>query len=150
MRRTALTSLAQLARSEVESLRARFFAKVSPEPMSGCWLWTGARNGPGYGNLGVNGHNRVAHRVAWLLEVGPLPAGLVLDHKCRNPGCVNPAHLEPVDHRENVRRGLLGELHTRCARGHDLQAPRALRSNGRCRPCYNADQQAWRSARRAA
>jgi hypothetical protein len=42
--------------------------------------------------------------VAYLLTIGPIPEGLHLDHLCRNPPCVNPAHLEPVTCAENLRR----------------------------------------------
>lgn len=48
---------------------------------------------------------RFAHQVFYELHVGPIPRGLELDHLCQNPSCVNPAHLEPVTHAENVRRG---------------------------------------------
>lgn len=128
----------------------RIESKLTPEPNTGCWLWTGATNGPGYGNLGVDGHNRVAHRIAYLLARGELPPGVEIDHRCRQPACCNPAHLEPVTHEENIRRGLHGELRTHCARGHDQRPRGARRPNGRCRACFNADMQLWREKRRAA
>ena len=80
----------------------RFWRFVSPEPNSGCWLWTGADT-RGYGALGKNG---LAHRVSFEMHVGPILPGLTLDHLCRTPACVNPAHLEPVTLAENVRRSL--------------------------------------------
>lgn len=106
-----LTTLAGFDALFLARLRARFFEKVSPEPNTGCWAWTGAVNSRGYGSVGMGcrGHGRAivraAHRVSWLLERGELPEGLVLDHLCRNPWCVNPAHLEPVTHAINVQRG---------------------------------------------
>lgn len=145
----ALTTLRGLSPEYIERLRRRLDDKLTPEPNTGCWLWTAAVNGPGYGNLGVAGHNRVAHRVAWLLAHGDLPDDVVLDHRCRQPACCNPAHLEVVTHAENVRRGLHGELRTHCVRGHDQRLAHATRPNGRCRACFNADQQAWRSKRAA-
>lgn len=72
-----------------------------------CWLWLGAQNGKGYGRFtlsGRNGWKRSAHRYAYELLVGPIAAGLDLDHLCRNRLCVNPEHLEPVTRRENLRR----------------------------------------------
>lgn len=148
----ALTTLRALPLAYVVRLRARLDAKIAPEPNTGCHLWLGAVNEPGYGNIGVAGRTRCAHRVAYLLEHAELAAELELDHLCRQPACCNPRHLEPVTHEENVRRGLLGVLHTSCIRGHDLTAEGALRPNGRCRACFNADQQKWRiaSGRRAA
>lgn len=106
-----LLSLTEFPPAFVARLRLRFEAKVTPEPMSGCMLWFGARNRSGYGTIGVGARahskpmNRVAHRVAWLLEHGEMAEGLVLDHLCRNPACVNPRHLEPVTHTVNMRRG---------------------------------------------
>jgi hypothetical protein len=148
----ALLSLRALPPEYRARLRERLESKISPEPNTGCWLWTGAVNGPGYGNIGVAGHNRVAHRVMYLLDGRELPADVELDHKCRQPACCNPAHLEPVPHVVNIERGLHGVLRTHCVRGHDQRAPGARRPNGRCRACFNADQQKWRlrSGRRAA
>lgn len=108
----------------------RFWEKVSPEPNSGCWLWTAADNGVGYGLLGGGGRNKknvLAHRFSYEVHKGPIPHGMVLDHKCRTPSCVNPDHLDPVTHRENCRRGHAGvdarqraELKTHCKFGHSL------------------------------
>lgn len=76
------------------TLLERFMSKVSPEPMSGCWLWTGAvlKSG-GYGAIGIERASVRAHRVAWALFRGPIPAGLLVLHKCDNPACVNVDHL---------------------------------------------------------
>lgn len=73
---------------------------------SGCWEWT-AYVDPrtGYGHSNLNGRISTAHRIVYELLVGPIPEGLVLDHLCRNRGCVNPAHLEPVTDKENLLRG---------------------------------------------
>lgn len=58
----------------------------------------------------------MAHRAVYEALVGPIPPELELDHLCRNPACVNPAHLEPVTRKENVRRGYWGKNH--CKHGH--------------------------------
>src|SRR5688500_4996363 len=81
-----------------------FWAKV--DKTSTCWLWTGARHPLGYGHVRYGNRTSAAHRVAWELINGPIPEGLTLDHLCRVPACVRPDHLEPVTHRENVRRGI--------------------------------------------
>ena len=77
---------------------------------AGCWEYLGARTPRGYGNITVgsilDGTRRVrkVHAVAYELWVGDVPEGLELDHLCRNSSCFNPAHLEPVTHRVNLRR----------------------------------------------
>lgn len=73
-------------------LEQRFWEKVSPEPMSGCWLWTGSWAN-GYGDILVNGKVQRAHRVAWQLLRGPIPVGQHVLHRCDTPPCVNPSHL---------------------------------------------------------
>lgn len=73
-----------------------------------CWLWTGCTNSNGgYGRVYLSNPKRsqVAHRYIWEQVVGPIPAGMELDHLCRVRNCVNPDHLEPVTRGENMRRG---------------------------------------------
>lgn len=72
---------------------------------TGCWRWLGHCLSSGYGRVGARGI--LAHRLAYEELVGPIPDGLEIDHLCRNRGCVNPAHLEPVTHVENLRRAHL-------------------------------------------
>jgi hypothetical protein len=81
----------------------RFWPKV--QKTDGCWLWTGAKS-KGYGSFRPdNKTNGWAHRFAYELLVGPIPDGLHIDHLCRVPACVNPAHMEIVTLVENVLRG---------------------------------------------
>lgn len=71
----------------------------------GCWEWTAATF-RGYGQMGGIGRSTLkAHRVVYEQFRGPIPAGLDLDHLCRNRACVRPSHLEPVTRRENLLRG---------------------------------------------
>lgn len=70
----------------------------------GCWEWTAQINPNGYGSFKVDGRPRRAHRVVYEWLVGPIPAGLELDHLCFNKACVRPDHLEPVTHKENMQR----------------------------------------------
>lgn len=75
---------------------------------SGCWEWVGVSRGRmGYGGVWDPRTRRAvyAHRYVYELAYGPIPAGLTLDHLCRNVRCVRPEHLEAVTHRENILRG---------------------------------------------
>lgn len=104
-----------------------------------CWIWQGARQSCGYGLIRVGGGSPVlVHRLMRSVLVGPIPAGLELDHLCRRPACVNPAHCEPVTHHVNQSRGLRARRET-CGRGHPL-TPENTRRHGRhqrrkCRRC---------------
>jgi len=95
-------------RARKVTLAERFWPKVERWDPDWCWQWTASRHPLGYGRMGLGGKDggmAYAHRVSYELHFGPIPNGLELDHLCRNPGCVNPKHLEPVSHRENLLRG---------------------------------------------
>lgn len=101
------------------TLEERFWPKVDFLGPNGCWNWSAALSPTGYGRIGLTrqrGHVG-AHRVAWSLVHGPIPAGLEIDHLCHNRRCVNPGHLQLVTHAENMRRQLRA-LSPTCARGH--------------------------------
>lgn len=107
-----------------------------------CWNWTGADNGHGYGVFSIHARQQYAHRIAYELHVGPIPAGTEIDHLCRNRRCVNPDHLEAVSHAVNMHRGdtiaAKNAAKTHCPKGHPFDdANTAYRPNGgrRCRAC---------------
>ncbi len=83
------------------TLAERFEAKHTRGQEDDCWLWTATKNGSGYGAFGVEGKRIYAHRFAYELAVGPIPAGLQVDHKCHTPACVNPAHLRLATNAQN-------------------------------------------------
>lgn len=102
---------------------------------NGCWNWTGTKSPKGYALTQVDGVSKRAHRVIYELTNGPVPTGLQLDHLCRNRGCVNPDHLEPVTGKVNVLRGVgvtaQNAKKTHCHRGHPLSGDNIYpRSNG--------------------
>lgn len=82
----------------------RFWRMVSIEASpAGCLLWLGARDGAGYGVFRVDGTRlRKAHAVAWELEHGPVPPGLVLMHACDVRHCVNVVHLRVGTPQQNM------------------------------------------------
>ena len=122
-------------------LAERVRAGYEAEPNSSCWLWIGATTGHGYGYIKDRGVRMSSHRVMYELERGPIPSGLELDHLCRNTICVNPAHLEPVTHRENILRGMSPYAkrarQTHCLNGHEFTPENTYRYRGRrmCRAC---------------
>ena len=85
-----------------KDLISLFLDNVVKNDLSGCWEWVG--HGTDYGVFYGGGTIASSHRFAYEAWVGPIPDGLDLDHLCYNTRCVNPAHLEPVTHLENVRR----------------------------------------------
>lgn len=77
-----------------EKSRERFYAKVSKVPTErGCLEWLGAHTKKGYGVVGRKGENTTAHRIAWELANGQIPAGMYVCHRCDNPACCRVEHL---------------------------------------------------------
>lgn len=120
------------------------------EKTESCWLWCGQVSNKGYGVVCLDNRKQPAHRVAYMLLVGPIPDGLELDHLCRVPLCVRPDHLEPVTHAENQRR--MGIARTHCIHGHPYTPENTYRApNGRrrCRACaHQRDQGRVRASKR--
>lgn len=139
-----------------ETAMGRFWAKVAIDP-SGCLVWTASVRSGGYGQFAHGGRQVQAHRFAYTALVGPIPAGLVIDHLCRNRACVAPDHLEPVTNRENLLRGegpsAVAAAKTHCLNGHLFDEANTWRdSKGKrcCRACNRTDLAARRENDRAA
>lgn len=116
--------------------------------MSQCWVFTGAKSTNGYGRASVGGRREnggrlvQVHRAVYEVLVGPIPEGLELDHLCGNRACYNPAHLEPVTHRENLLRGAgiaaRNARKTECPHGHPYDEANTFitrRGTRSCRTC---------------
>lgn len=124
------------------TLLERFLAKIAPaESEDACWLWTGNHNNQRYGMFWNGERKMLAHRWAYEHFIGPIPAGLVLDHLCRTSLCVRPSHLEPVTQAENMRRGKRARQRY-CKRGHPLfgdnlmrKLSESKRTRRRCKLC---------------
>jgi hypothetical protein len=101
----------------------------------------------------------MAHRAAYMFATGPIPDGLVIDHLCRNKGCVNPSHLEPVSQATNILRGVDPAVTRRrhaaktiCKNGHAFTPENTkLRKNGKCasRACRQCSRDRARKHRAA-
>jgi hypothetical protein len=118
--------------------------RFSPEPNTGCWLWTGYIDRDGYGLITFMGKTRRAHRLTYELLTASIPDGLTIDHLCRERSCVNPDHLEPVSQGVNVMRGdtlpAKQARQTHCFRGHEFTKDNLMIVRGKriCRICDRA------------
>jgi hypothetical protein len=87
---------------DASTLPGRLAARSIPEPNSGCLLWEGGVNEHGYGTVSVAGTQMLAHRAAWLVAHGEIPAGMQVLHRCDTPACISPAHLFLGTHSDNM------------------------------------------------
>lgn len=101
----------------------RFWSKVAKGNSAECWDWIGNLYKDGYGQVMINKTSRRAHRISYELTVGPIPAGMVIMHKCDNRKCVNPNHLCLGTQKENI--------HDMIAKGRKAPIYRQGSLNGR-------------------
>jgi hypothetical protein len=80
----------------------RLLARSTRCGANGCWLWTGAKDYDGYGQISVSGKSARAHRVSYEDKHGTIPLGAVLCHHCDNPSCINPDHMFLGTNADNV------------------------------------------------
>ena len=125
-------------RNTPESVLARVDALVSIVPITGCWMWMQRISPQGYGLISVMMKTTTAHRVVYEAVRGRIQRGMELDHLCRNRWCVNPDHLEPVTHKENVARGLSAKR-PECKRGHPYVPSNIINRRDGARQCRECD-----------
>jgi hypothetical protein len=145
-------------RMHPEKRAALFWSKVDRRGPSECWPWLGKPDPCNYGRFTWDGSREGAHRVAYMLGIGPIPDGLVIDHRCHTDDptcrggdacphrlCQNPRHLETCTRGENTGRGRTRLTH--CPQGHPYDEANTYRGRrGReCRACHRVTE----SARRA-
>lgn len=127
-------------------IEERFWSKVSMAGPDECWEWMGSRNTGGYGWFKVGDRATGSHRVAFELTSGPIPDGLLIRHRCDNPPCCNPAHMElgtpadnAADRTERGRHHLAKVTH--CKHGHPLSGENLYvtrKGVRQCRECVRA------------
>lgn len=144
--------LSHLAQPFVVSERTlkRFWSRVGPTTISGCFPWLGPLR-LGYGSFSYMSKSYGAHRFAYMLAHRTVPIGLHVDHLCRNRSCVNVDHLEAVIAAENVLRGASPRADNArkvtCPQGHmyDYMSPKGERG---CKTCRRASAEKFRAQRR--
>lgn len=74
---------------------------------NGCWIWLMCLHKDGYATIHRKGKTTLGHIFTYVEKYGPVPEGLELDHTCEVRRCINPDHVEPVTHHENLLRSRL-------------------------------------------
>lgn len=138
-----------------KSFQSRFWSKV--QQSNDCWVWTAGKTVAGYGrfSIGRRGNGSAwdySHRLSYVMMIADIPEGMVLDHLCRNPACVNPYHLDLVTHQVNILRGeglaALNAVKTHCIRGHEFTEENTyVRPGGRKRMCRTCSRESPRRSK---
>jgi hypothetical protein len=145
-------------RSDIDRFQAKTAVGATCYQGTNCVIWTGAKT-LGYGSFRAGGHAGPAHRWIYTQRIGPVPAGMQVDHLCHNAdlSCaggkdclhrayVNVLHLEAVSPLVNSQRGRKSDPWTHCKYGHPMTPDNLHTSFGtrrRCKTCANAASRAF-------
>lgn len=96
------------------------FKAIDPDK---CWLWKGDRNSKNYGLIQVGRTSQIASRMSYEFFFGEFDKKLFVMHKCNNPPCVNPNHLELGNYSLNTKYSVKSGTHNngskkKCLNGH--------------------------------
>jgi hypothetical protein len=139
------------------TIAQRLFQRV--EITDTCWLWAGSKTPRGYGHMSWRHELLYTHRIAYELCVGPIPDDFTIDHRCCNPPCCRPDHLDAVRLRVNILRSptalaAINARKTHCKRDHEFTEDNTYRdakhpNKRKCRACHLALLRRRRKARQA-
>lgn len=144
-----------LRREVRESVSVDRFMRSVPHGLSPdeCWEWEGARDNKNYGQVSVTINGRQsrtgAHRISAQLLGGLDIDGVLVRHKCDNPPCVNPNHLETGDYADNAMDSVVrGRNHNRnvthCPEGHEYTRENTYMTPAGRRKCRTCTRETWR------
>ena len=122
-------------------IKKRLFSKINKSGPNGCWVWTDSLTRAGYGRFRVGKMKYFSHRLTYTLEKGAIPAGYDIHHKCENPACTNPDHLQPASKADHLI--LLNpnsqpnrfKAQTHCKHGHEFTPDNIYWIKGKWRGC---------------
>lgn len=132
----------------------RMQRKITINPVTSCWEWTGPKTPNGYGKhrRGPGHPERMTHRLMWEHHRNEeIPPGMQLDHLCRNRACCNPDHLEVVTASENTKRqDHHARNRTHCPKGHEYSEANTRITPAGKRVCRECDRSRRKSVTRIA
>ena len=125
---------------DLNSPELLFWLRVNIKSDNECWEWTGAK-WKGYGTVTIKGKRWKTHRLAYTIRNGVIPNGLVVDHKCFNPSCVNPNHLRLLTKLENTLLENRKPV-TYCRKGHEYTLKNtSIRKENGARICIKCNRE---------
>lgn len=131
------------------SVEDRIMSRVYMKPDCSCWFWRGIHDRDGYAKMTHRNRPIAVYRLAYETFKAPIPDGMEMDHICRERGCVNPSHVEPVTSRENTLRSpiapaAINARMEKCPNGHEFSVVKfGKRTQRRCLICSKRRRQEY-------